>query len=95
MAERLQLRPGASISKWNRASGEGCKPSKNNIGDNMSNIDWLEVRHTRDNMSKIDELKAKLIEYDWTKDIALACDICKWLHKELIKQPKKIEVKEG
>ena len=46
----------------------------------MSNIDWLE---------------AKLIEYDWTKDIALACDICKWLHKELIKQPKKIEVKEG
>lgn len=80
MAERLSLCPGASISKWNRASGEGCKPSKNNIGDNMS---------------KIDELKAKLIEYDWTKDIALACDICKWLHKELIKQPKKIEVKEG
>lgn len=80
MAERLPLRPGASISKWNRASGEGCKPSKNNIGDNMS---------------KIDELKVKLIEYSRTKDIALASDICKWLHKELIKQPKKIEVKEG
>lgn len=46
-------------------------------------------------MSKIDELKVKLIEYSRTKDIALACDICKWLHKELIKQPKKIEVKEG
>lgn len=46
-------------------------------------------------MSKIDELKVKLIEYSRTKDIALASDICKWLYKELIKQPKKIEVKEG
>lgn len=46
-------------------------------------------------MSKIDELKAELIEYSRTKDIALASDICRWLHKELIKQPKKIEVKEG
>lgn len=57
----------------------------------MSNIDWLEVKRVGNNMSKIDELKAKLIEYDWTKDIALACDICKWLRKELFKQPKKIE----
>ena len=46
-------------------------------------------------MPKLDELKVKLIEYSRTKDIALAGEICKWLHKELIKQPKKIEVKEG
>lgn len=46
-------------------------------------------------MSKIDELKVKLAEHSRTKDIALASDICKWLQKELIKQPKKIEVKEG
>lgn len=57
----------------------------------MSNIDWLEVRHIGDNMSKLDELKAKLIEYDWTKDIALACDICRWLRKELFKQPRNTE----
>lgn len=46
-------------------------------------------------MSKIDELKVKLIEYSRTKDIALANDICHWLYRELIKEPKKIEVKEG
>lgn len=46
-------------------------------------------------MTQLDELKVKLIEYSRTKDIALASEICKWLHKELIKQPKKIEVKEG
>lgn len=63
-----------------RLGGGAISLQKNNIGDNMS---------------KIDELKIKLIEYGRTKDIALACDICKWLHKELIKQPKKIEVKEG
>lgn len=61
----------------------------------MFKIDKVGVRHIGDYESKIDELKAKLIEYDWTKDISLACDICKWLHKELIKQPKIAALKVG
>jgi hypothetical protein len=46
-------------------------------------------------MTKLDELKVKLIQYNRTKSITIANDICRWLYKELIKEPKKIEVKEG
>lgn len=46
-------------------------------------------------MTKLDELKVKLVQYNRTRSIAKATSICKWLHKELIKEPKKIEVKEG
>lgn len=50
-------------------------------------------------MSKLTLLKVKLIQYKRTKSIALgialADDICNWLSKELLKEPKKIVVKEG
>jgi hypothetical protein len=46
-------------------------------------------------MTKLDEFKVKLIQYNRTKSITEAHDICRWLYKELIKEPKKIEVKEG
>ncbi len=46
-------------------------------------------------MTKLDKLKIKLIQHNRTKSIAMANDICRWLYKELIKEPKKIEVKEG
>lgn len=46
-------------------------------------------------MSKLDQLKVKLTQYKRTRSIALANDICNWLSKELLKEPKKIEVKEG
>lgn len=45
-------------------------------------------------MTKLDELKVKLIQYNRTKSISEANDICHWLYKELVKEPKKIEVKE-
>ena len=46
-------------------------------------------------MSKLTLLKVKLTQYKRTKSVALAADICNWLSKELLKEPKKIVVKEG
>ena len=46
-------------------------------------------------MTKLEQLKIALIEFNRSKSIAKATSICKWLHEELIKEPKKIEVKEG
>lgn len=37
-------------------------------------------------MTKLDELKLKLLEYKRTKSITLAVDICEYLYDELIKK---------
>ena len=46
-------------------------------------------------MTKLDKLKIELIKYNRSRNITKAVGICEWLYKELIKEPKKIEVKEG
>lgn len=46
-------------------------------------------------MTRLDKLKIELIKYNRSRSIAKAVDICEWLYKELIKEPRKIEVKEG
>jgi hypothetical protein len=45
-------------------------------------------------MDKITQLRVKLIEHRRTKSLSLATDICEWLEKELLHEPKKIEIKE-
>ena len=44
------------------------------------------------NMSKLDELKLKLLEYKRSKSISKAVDICEYLYEELI--AKQSEVKD-
>lgn len=46
-------------------------------------------------MTRLDRLKIELIKYNRSRSITKAVDICEWLCKELIREPKKIEVKEG
>ena len=46
-------------------------------------------------MTRLDELKVMLIKQHRTRSISDAVDICEWLYKRIVKEPRKIEVKEG
>lgn len=46
-------------------------------------------------MTQLDALKVMIIEQHHTHSISDAVDICDWLYKKIIKEPRKIEVKEG